>query len=186
MAKAESEYVRDASGQTIKDDQGNPVEVWKLNYGDAFATHSDATRETYKRDSTSLLHLMKYQREMMMYSPLNTPSLLYFNPLYGMAWLGSRHLHAGTRFMPTSSVELSHAYGAPTEFSAETIASPFLSRAPFGIGSRSRYMWAQRWNLMKENLKSDLYISRIFTFRLGRKGKYPGVEAYLETMDSLY
>ena len=173
-----------------KDESGK----WNVNYGDAFNTHSDANREAYKRDSTALLHLMKYQREMLAYSPLNGPSLLYFNPIYGAAILGSRHLLANTRFGATSSVGVEQ-YGGQHDYSG--MLKSVTAKLPFGIGSYSRQRWAERGNVMLENLYSDYYISKLFEResrfqkwweKRGHKkhvGTESNMEAYAELMRSL-
>ncbi len=65
----------------------------KTTFKDQFTTRQDSMQEAYREDTTSLLHLMKMQHEELAYSPLNSRSLTFFNPLLFAQKRGLRALY---------------------------------------------------------------------------------------------
>lgn len=79
---------------------------------DQFTTHQDSFKEAYRRDSNALLQLLKTDHERILYSPLNTPSIMFWNPFYGgLVYYGFRNLAASTEAGAYSTV------GSTGEFS---------------------------------------------------------------------
>ncbi len=123
----------------------------RLVYEDQFHTHSDASREVYRRESTGLLHLMKYQNEMAGYSLANVPSVMFFSPLWGAAFYhGLRNLTANTKFGS------SFATGSPSEEYGVTRGSsgPFLQTfGPALTLQRTGYIVANNFREIKDSIK---------------------------------
>jgi len=83
-----------------------------MEYRDQFSTASDALRETYKRESTGLLHLMKYQNEMLGYSFPNAPSIIMLNPgFWGAIYYGRNLLRNSKWGASFAGVESDGEYG---------------------------------------------------------------------------
>jgi hypothetical protein len=54
----------------------------RVQFKDRFTTRQDSVAEAYRNDTPVLMHLMKMQYKEIAYSPLNTPSLSYINPIW--------------------------------------------------------------------------------------------------------
>ncbi|MEM4348516.1 MAG: hypothetical protein QXN37_03020 [Candidatus Anstonellaceae archaeon] len=81
-------------------DEKKGMVVWE----DQLHTHDDASREVYKRESTALLHLIKYQNEMLVYSLTNTPSTLFMSPTLRLAQVMLGHTVLSPTYIPVVKV----------------------------------------------------------------------------------
>ncbi|MEM4554617.1 MAG: hypothetical protein QXT25_02095 [Candidatus Anstonellaceae archaeon] len=72
----------------------------RLVWEDQLHTHDDASREVYKRESTTLIHLIKYQNEMLTYSLTNTPSTIFMSPTIRLGQVILGHTILSTTYIP--------------------------------------------------------------------------------------
>lgn len=88
-----------------------------LQYADTFHTHMDAYRDAYKKTNFALLHAMREQTEMMQYSLMNTPTVMFLNPVWGgLFYYGYRNIVKNQAWGSTVSERVEGDYGSPQPF----------------------------------------------------------------------